>query len=133
MKKLTRAWVRKAEADLRMAQTLSRAADPEHDGVCFHCQQSAEKFLKALLQELGLVIPRTHALEDLLTLIAPHQTSLKSLRRGLLFLTSFAVEVRYPGKNATKRQAEAALRWADRVASATRSLLGIPPPTRRRK
>jgi HEPN domain-containing protein len=30
--------------------------------VCFHCQHAAEKYLKALLQEGGLVVPRTHDL-----------------------------------------------------------------------
>jgi hypothetical protein len=43
----------------------------------------------------------------------------------LIFLTGFAVETRYPGKNATRRQAEAALRWAGRVRTEARKLLGI--------
>lgn len=116
-----------------MARTLSSETHPEFDGICFHCQQAAEKFLKALLQELGLAIPRTHALEDLLTLLTPYHPDLRPLLRGLLFLTSFAVEIRYPGKNATKRQARAALRWAEKVATATRWLLGIPLPTQRSK
>jgi HEPN domain-containing protein len=52
-----------------MARTLARAAESAHDGVCFHCQQSAEKYLKAIVQELGLAIPKIHALEDLLALL----------------------------------------------------------------
>ena len=39
MKKLTREWVRKAEADYRLAVTVHRSAEPFHDAVCFHCQQ----------------------------------------------------------------------------------------------
>ena len=42
-----------------------------------------------------------------------------------MFLTDFAVEYRYPGDNASKRQAQAALRWAGRVRDACRALLGI--------
>jgi HEPN domain-containing protein len=125
MNKLTREWVRKAEADLAFAKLGSRQSDPVHDPVCFHCQQCAEKYFKPLLQELGLPVPRTHELLDLLRDLQPHHPSLRFLRRGLDFLTRFAVDIRYPGDNASKRQAEAALRWADRVRQTARALLGI--------
>jgi HEPN domain-containing protein len=98
--------------------------------VCFHCQQGAEKYLKGLLEELGLTIPKTHHLDDLLTRLLPHHSS---LRRGLLFLTNFAVGIRYPGDNATKRQATSALRWGDRVRTVARALLGIGTRKIRRK
>ena len=101
--------------------------------VCFHCQQSAEKYIKALLEELGLSVPKTRDLDDLLTLLLPHHPTLRSVRRGLSFLTQFAVDTRYPGDDATGRQAEAALRWEDRVRTAARALLGIHPPRPRRK
>src|SRR5262245_50841422 len=124
MKQTTRQWVRKAEADWGMAQTLAQATDRPFDGVCFHCQQAAEKYLKALLEELGARIPRTHDLVDLHQVLLPSHASLKPLLRGMLFLKQFAVEFRYPGKNARSRQATAALRWAGRVRQECRSLLG---------
>src|SRR5262245_17049605 len=133
MKKLTREWVRKAEADRVLALEGSRLDAPVHDGVCFHCQQCAEKYLKALLQELGLSIPRTHVLRDLLGLLLPHYPSLRQFQRGLKFLTRFAVDTRYPGQQATKRQATAALRWADKVRASVRPLLGIRNRPRRAK
>src|SRR5205807_4881043 len=105
MKKLTARWVRKAEADFVIARRISRGKTPLHDGVCFHCQQCAEKYLKALLQELGSVIPRTHVLLDLLPLLSPHYSVFRPLRPGLTFLTDFAVATRYPVRNATKREA----------------------------
>jgi hypothetical protein len=64
---------------------------------------------------------------------APHYPSLGALSRGLDFLTQFAVATRYPDDNATKRQATAALRWADQVRTAARALLNIGPPRRRKK
>jgi len=131
MKKLTAEWVRKAEADLVCAETCAKSPVPLHDQACFHCQQSAEKYLKALLEELGATVPRTHQLLDLLSLLSARHTSLRSLRRGLDFLTRFAVETRYPGDSATKRQAQAALRWAVRVRHAARLVLGL--KTRRGK
>ncbi len=127
MKRTTAEWVRKAEADLALARQASRSKIPLHDGVCFHCQQCAEKYLKALLEELGLAVPKTHDLDQLLLLLHSHHSTLRSLRRGLVFLTSFAVGVRYPGDNATKRQAVAALRWASKVRIDARKCLGIPP------
>jgi HEPN domain-containing protein len=104
-----------------------------YDGVCFHCQQCAEKYLKALLQELALLITRTHDLESLRVQLLPHHQPLRSLCRGMEFLTDSAVDVRYSGKEARKRQAAAALRWAGRVRAAARALLGIRPPRRRRQ
>src|SRR5436309_608998 len=132
MKRTTREWVRKAEADYRAARKLNRGSDPLHDQTCFCCQQAAEKYLKALLEESGLPIPRTHLLKDLLTLLQPHQAVLGRLRRGLVFLTRFAVGTRYPGESARKREAAAALRWADGVRTAARALLGLALRPRRR-
>ncbi|MBI1902809.1 MAG: HEPN domain-containing protein [Planctomycetia bacterium] len=110
MKRLTAEWVSKAEEDFRAARKLGAARPPLHDLACFCCQQTAEKYLKALLEEAGSTVPRTHALEDLLDRLIPMHPSLRALRRGLKFLIQFAVDARYPGFFATKRQARAALR-----------------------
>jgi hypothetical protein len=71
-------------------------------------------------------VPRTHNLDDVLTLLVPYHASLRPLKRGLIFLTRFAVDTRYPGDNASKRQATAALRWAEKGRAAARALLGLP-------
>ncbi|MFO0970213.1 MAG: HEPN domain-containing protein [Gemmataceae bacterium] len=125
MKKATRAWVKKAEQDYALAVHASRSDVPVHDGVCFHCQQCAEKYLKGLMEERGLTIPKTHALVLLLAALISHHPNLRLFRRGLIFLTPFAVDTRYPGENASKRQAVAALRWAAKVRVEARKLLGI--------
>ena len=125
MKRLTAEWVMKAEEDFAAARELARARKRLHDGVCFHCQQSAEKYLKALLEERGLAVPKTHILVSLLPLLRPHFPGIQSLRRGTDFLTRFAVDTRYPGHRATKRQAESSLRWAQRVRDTIRPLLGL--------
>jgi HEPN domain-containing protein len=93
--------------------------------VVFHCQQSAEKYLKALLQEFGVVIPKIHYLESLLTMLIPHDATLKSMRRILRSLTQFAVDYRYPDEFATTRQMNAALRHAERVRAESRTRLGL--------
>src|SRR5437763_906456 len=104
MKRLTTEWVSKAEDDLHAATALASGPKPVHDIVCFHCQQAAEKYLKALLQELGQTIPRTRDLDRLFLLLTTHRATLRPLRRGMRFLTDFAAETRYPGRKATKRQ-----------------------------
>jgi HEPN domain-containing protein len=127
MKRETSRWVRKAEADIEGANDLAQAARPLHDLICFHCQQSAEKYLKAFLIELGVSFPKTHRLDDLLLLIRPHDASLGKLRRALVTLARFAVDYRYPDENATKREAVAALRQAKKVREQIRLRLGLPP------
>ena len=104
--------MRKAESDFQIAVTIARGTKPFHDEQCFHCQQSAEKYLKVLLEELGQPIPKSHDLEDLLELLLPYYSSLRRNRRGLRLLTGFAVDPCYPLLHTTKRQAAAALRWA---------------------
>jgi len=130
MKKLTREWVKKAETDFRVARVLYRNKDSFSEPICFHCQQSAEKYLKALMQELGVTIPRTHELVDLLKQLVRHYKSLRSLGPGAKYLTQFAVGPRYPGKTAKRKQAEAALRWCRKIRPAVRKLLGIAEKTK---
>ena len=51
----TEQWVRKAEADFDVVLLLRRSRKPSRfDAIRFHCQQCAEKYLKAVLQELGV-------------------------------------------------------------------------------
>jgi HEPN domain-containing protein len=127
MKKETRAWVRKAEADWRVANNESTIADPVRDIICFHCQQCAEKYLKAFMQELGLAIPKTHDLELLLLNLLPHESSLKALKSKLVSLTRYAVEYRYPGFSTSTREMRAALRHAERVRVKIGTILGMKP------
>src|SRR5260370_36388678 len=91
MKKVTAEWVKKAEADHRSMTVLRGQDPPVHDVVCFHAQQCAEKYLKGLMEELGLTILKTHDLDLLLPLLLPRHPSLKSLKRGTTFLSNFAV------------------------------------------
>ena len=133
MKRQTAEWVRKAEEDWDAARDLAARRPPLRDPACFHCQQAAEKYLKGLMEELGLSVPKAHDLEDLRTLLLPHHPPLRPLRRGLKFLTRFSEDIRDPREWASKREAETAFRWADRVRTAARALLGIRPRGPRRK
>jgi HEPN domain-containing protein len=62
-------WLLKGDSDLNTArQTI--AGDGPYDTACFHAQQAAEKFLKALIAYADAAIPRTHDLDEL-TRLAP--------------------------------------------------------------
>lgn len=123
MKRATREWVKKAEADHRAVARLALEPQPLHDLVCFHAQQCAEKYLKAIMEELGQVIPKTHDLLQLVDLLLANFPNFRSFRRGMDFLTQFAVDTRYPGANASKRQAASAQRWAEAARDACRAIL----------
>ena len=110
MKAATHDWVRKAEGDYLAALALSRRRKvPLYDQICFHCQQSAEKYLKARLEEAGIFSPKTHDLERLLVLVTTVEPLWSSLRLRLKRLTDYAVDFRYPGNEATGQDAKTAL------------------------
>ena len=84
-----------------------------------------EKNLKALMSESSLTIPKTHDLDLLRSILLSHYPSLRPLRRGLTFLTDFAVDTWNPGANASKRQAKAAPALAQAPYEPPRALLKI--------
>jgi HEPN domain-containing protein len=132
MKRATRECVEKAEKDYVFAHLASGGKTPLYDGVCFHCQQCAEKYLKGLMEELGLEVRKSVDLVQLTTNLIPYHPILRSVQRGMGFLSQIAVAPRYPGKSANKRQAVSALRWAFRVRVQARLLLRVHQRRRRK-
>ncbi len=67
---VTREWVARAESDLRAAvYLLEPRIERPTEAICFHAQQCAEKYVKALLVFRGADFPRTHDLEKLADLL----------------------------------------------------------------
>jgi hypothetical protein len=64
-------------------------------------------------------------LSELLRVVERHYPDLGKLRRGMLILNRYTIDLGYPGHSASKRQAVAAVRWVKRVRSVVRKLLGI--------
>jgi hypothetical protein len=69
--------------------------------------------------------PRTHDLEVLAKLCLPSLAELGALLDELRFLTSFAVEIRYPGTFASRQDAERCWQSALRVRVLLRKHLGM--------
>lgn len=61
----------------------------------FHCQQAAEKLLKAVLSQLGVSFPRTHDLAELIGLLEAAGHKLPAVLNRVDEFTPFAVEFRY--------------------------------------
>ena len=56
------AWVERAEEDYAVAQSSLRRKRPFTYSACFHAQQCAEKYLKAMLVAGEHGFPKTHDL-----------------------------------------------------------------------
>ena len=93
---LARQWVQKAENDLLNADNNLRAENIPLDTVCFHCQQAAEKLLKAVLIANNIMPSRTHDLMILLENVLIIDSTATVLRVPLANLMPYAVEIRYP-------------------------------------
>lgn len=126
MKLITQEWVDKAEGDFATAQREIQVEHmPNYDGVYFHSQQCAEKYLKACLQEENITFGRTHDLTKLLDLFLTVKSSWESLRNTLEELTAYAVEFRYPGISTDQSVANQAFTGCTEIRQLMRQHLGI--------
>ena len=119
-------WVEKAEGDYKTAVILKRQRkEPQYDAACYHCQQSAEKYLKAYLIKQGVAPERTHDLRNLLRECIIYDAGLSSLWPDVRFLNPFSVQFRYPGDAATDIQAKDALDNLRRLRRILRRKMGL--------
>lgn len=120
-----RQWVRKAEHDPEAVRRLLAVEQGcPIDVACFHCEQAAEKYLKALLTMEGIPAPRTHDLEQLLSLL-PESRRPSIAPSALAGLNPYAVAVRYVDdwRELQFAEALAALDVAQAVRDEARRLL----------
>ena len=131
MRGMTTEWVEVAEDDFAAADlSMRRGSDepPLTRIVCYHCQQCAEKYLKAFLQEHGIRFERTHDLARLLEDCLSLDSSFGVLDEDLGLLRRYAVAVRYPGAIVNSEMAEDARAAAGRVRASVRAKLGLTDP-----
>ena len=117
---LVQQWLAKADNDLETAKFLFASGRPFFSAICFHSQQAAEKYFKALLTWHQIEFPKTHDLDLLLALIASTDSALASSLTGVAWLNPYGVEIRYPGDfpETTDADAEEAMGLADKVQEA---------------
>lgn len=111
-----KAWIAKAEADFEAAKTLFRSYKKGlPDIVCYHSQQSAEKYLKAYLTFRRVKFPKTHDLEKLLDIVTTFDPLAEAIRNAVQFLNPYSITARYPGDEANRPEAKKCLQMIDSV------------------
>ncbi len=124
-------WFAVAVADRRAVRLCLSAVPPEAGIAAYHCQQAAEKLMKALLVLADIPFGRTHDLARLGDLAAARDPALQSLLARIGRVTVWGVAYRYPALEDTAEPSPAALREAeamiDRLADAVRAALAPPP------
>ncbi len=125
MKELTKEWILKAENDHLVAVRELKADPVVSDAVCFHSQQCVEKYMKALLQEHDIVFEKIHDLEILLQRCGNLSPGLECFRDDLIKLSTFAVDVRYPGPEVSLAEAGECVRVMQDVRKIMRSYFGL--------
>ncbi len=94
----TREWLAKAALDLRAAEFELTAQPPLTADIVFHCQQLAEKSLKAFLVWHNVPFRKTHNLVEIGQQCSAIEPTLPSLLRRAARLTEYAWRFRYPGE-----------------------------------
>lgn len=118
-------WLRKADADMNLAEHLVSEGVNFPSAITFHCQQAAEKYLKALLTWWDIEFPKTHVLAKLIGLVETRDAALATSLLDAVVLTAYGVELRYPGDrpDATPDEAREAVDLARKVRDAVLPLL----------
>jgi HEPN domain-containing protein len=120
-----KSWIAHAEDDFGSAKTLLRIKKPYVSAVCFHAQQCAEKYLKALLILKDIDFPKTHDLLTLDSLCNQNGIFTGFDQQQLIDLTKHAVQTRYPGNQPTPDEAQEALEIAMIVRKFSRAFLRL--------
>jgi len=85
-------WIKRAEQDFKNAvEFLPRQGSFARKMVCFHCQQTAEKYLKAFLVLHETTFPKVHDLRRLLRLCVKFESALESYRDSFELVRPYSV------------------------------------------
>jgi len=122
-------WLLYAESDLRYAALGRGEPAILQNQVAFHAQQAAEKALKAVLVHASVEFPRTHDLQNLLTLIRDRRIFVQPELEQVPALTRFAVESRYPGdvESVTPHEVAHAIAMAEKTITWARAQIEQSP------
>lgn len=127
---LARSWLTKAQHDLASARILAASNPPLLDTAIYHCQQGAEKAVKAYLVFCEQEVERVHDIEVLIRSAASCAQAFADWVDVGIELTPYAHIYRYPGyaTEPSRAQFDRALSVADRLYQFVVSLL--PPEMR---
>jgi HEPN domain-containing protein len=116
-------WATRADHDFTAIDARIKCATLVWDVLCSLSQQAAEKYLRAFLIINSYEPPRTHNLEDLLTLCLQFDSALAALQQQCKLLNPYAVASRYPFSNPTEQAGREAIAAAQRIRDEIRKRL----------
>lgn len=93
-KKLVVDWLSKAEEDFNLAVRIMKE-DNYFSYVCFHFQQSAEKFLKSFIIANELKFVKVHNLIVLLEICKEKENLFETLFDACSYLNAYYIDTRY--------------------------------------
>ncbi|MDZ4799456.1 MAG: HEPN domain-containing protein [Bryobacteraceae bacterium] len=95
-------FLRKAAQDESLLDAVLESDSVSDEVIGFHCQQAAEKMLKALLSDLGAVFHKTHELGALMDSLARSGAPMPGEFENLDALTPFGAVYRYDDYDGTE-------------------------------
>jgi HEPN domain-containing protein len=117
-------WIRFAQNDFEGAFESSKRFRPSVEMVCYLCQQSAEKILKAYIIAKTETRRKTHNLLDLLDDCLSHSSDFDNLRKPCMGLNPYITVARYPSDiDPTEYHMQQALKDASQVLEFTKAKL----------
>lgn len=125
MKKITEEWIEKAEKDYLVAMRELKAEPLVAEAICFHAQQCVEKYMKAILQENEVEFEKIHDLDVLLEQCKSFIPELKTYKNELTDLSTYAVDIRYPGIDVSKEEAEECVESMQKTRKIIRNYFGL--------
>ncbi len=94
---LARLFVKKAVEDIVLVDTVIEVESISDEIIGFHCQQAAEKLMKAVLTAAGETVRKTHDLETLVAALLRIGEQEAARFGSMDSLTPFATVFRYEG------------------------------------
>jgi len=125
MKKITGEWIAKAEKDYLVAMRELKAEPLAGEAVCFHAQQCIEKYMKAILQENEVEFEKIHDLDILRGQCVEFIPEIEHLRDELVKLSTYAVDVRYPGFDVSEEEAKECADIMEDIRKVIRNYFGL--------
>lgn len=123
----TKEWYERAVMDFGVAKHLEETYYPKPlEIICYHCQQSAEKAIKALIMYFGAEggMPKLHDLSFLLDQIKNKVTIEDKYYDYADTLTPYGISARYPNEMfLEEKHVEEAIRFADEILQWVKSII----------
>ncbi len=128
--KLVKDWLKFGEENLLLARSGMKEEFSPYHTICFLCQGSGEKYLKAFLIWNGWELKKTHDLVELLGYCTDYESGFEDFKDDCLLLNEYITEGRYPGdlpfESITKKDAQEAINAAGKIETFVLEKINFP-------